>query len=164
MHEDHNATTGLVIHAFVNHAEQRIVIAVRGGDDPLDGKGPNIAVARDGELLDLMGAPAPATDRTRAQMARLQETVLPGDAWDTQFRQALDFAKGAHSLQSRRWQAMQFRSRQTHQESRRPTMRCRREPGARPWIGCCKPGRGGMPTHAVPRWTACVPRRKPGLG
>jgi hypothetical protein len=97
MHEDHNATTGLVIHAFVDHAEQRIVIAVRGGDDPLDGKGPNIVVARDGELLDLMGAPAPATDRTRAQMARLQEAVLPGDARDPQFRQALDFAKGART-------------------------------------------------------------------
>lgn len=96
MHEDHNATTGLVIHAFVNHAEQRIVIAVRG-DDPLDGKGPNIAVARDGELLDLMGAPAPATDRTRAQMARLQETVLPGGARVPQFRPALDFAKGART-------------------------------------------------------------------
>lgn len=91
---DHNATTGLVIHALVNDAEKRIVIAVRGSDDPLDWKGPNIAVARDGELLDLMGAPAPATDRTRAQMARLQEAALPGDAWDPQFRQALDFAKG----------------------------------------------------------------------
>lgn len=93
---DHSATTGLVIHSFVNQAEKRIVIAVRGSDDPLDWKGPNIAVARDGELLDLMGAPAPATDRTRAQMARLQEAVLPGDAWDPQFRQALDFAKRMH--------------------------------------------------------------------
>lgn len=90
---DHNATSGLVIHAFANDAEKRIVIAVRGSDDPLDWKGPNIAVARDGELLDLIGAPAPATDRTRAQMARVQEALLPGDAWDPQFRQALDFAK-----------------------------------------------------------------------
>lgn len=90
---DHTTTTGLVIHAFANDADKRIVVAIRGSDDPLDWKGPNIAVARDGELLDLIGAPAPATDRTRAQMARLQDVVLPGDAWDPQFRQALDFAK-----------------------------------------------------------------------
>ena len=100
-YEDHNATTGLVIHAFANHAEKRIVIAVRGSDDPLDWKGPNIAVARDGELPDLMGAPAPATDRTRAQMARVQEALLPGDAWDPQFRQALDFAKGVQDTYGR---------------------------------------------------------------
>ncbi|WFC41923.1 hypothetical protein [Pseudoxanthomonas sp. SE1] len=98
---DHNSTSGLVIHAFANDAEKHIVIAVRGSDDPLDWKGPNIAVARDGELPDLMGAPAPATDRTRAQMARLQEAVLPGDAWDPQFQQALDFAKGVQDTYGR---------------------------------------------------------------
>ena len=102
MHEDHNAITGLVIHAFVNHAEQRIVIAVRGSDDPLDWKGP-----------ELRGA--------------------------------------------RRVSALAGRER-CHADAR--AMRCRRDTGARRWIGCCKPRRGGMPTHAVPRWTACLPRRK----
>lgn len=102
MHEDHNATTGLVIHAFVNRAEERIVIADRGSDDPLDWKGPE--------------------------------------------------HRGV-----RRISALAGRER-CHADAR--AMRCRRDTGARRWIGCCKPRRGGMPTHAVPRWTACLPRRK----
>ncbi|WP_152540925.1 hypothetical protein [Luteimonas huabeiensis] len=93
LHENHNATTGFVAYAFVNEAEQRVVIAVRGSDNAADWRGPNAALARDGELLELANLPAPATARTRAQMAAVQEALLPGEAWDPQFKQALEFAR-----------------------------------------------------------------------
>ena len=92
-HINENDTTGFVAYAFVNDDQQRVVIAIRGSDNAPDWTGPNVAVARDGELLDMLNLPSPGTDRTRAQMAKVQETMLPGDAWDPQFRQALDFAK-----------------------------------------------------------------------
>ena len=92
-HINENDTTGFVAYAFVNDDQQRVVIAIRGSDNAPDWTGPNVAVALDGELLDMLNLPSPGTDRTRAQMAKVQETMLPGDAWDPQFRQALDFAK-----------------------------------------------------------------------
>ena len=91
-HVDRNVTGGLVAYAFVNDSHKRVVIAIRGSDNLADWTGPNIALARDGELLDMLKLPSPGTDRTRAQMAALQEKLLPGDAWDPYFKDALDFA------------------------------------------------------------------------
>lgn len=91
-HKHENDTTGFVAYAFFNEDQRRVVIAIRGSDNAHDWSGPNLAVARDGELLDMLNLPSPGTDKTRAQMATVQNTLLPGDAWDPQFRQALDFA------------------------------------------------------------------------
>lgn len=88
-----NETSGLVAYAFQNESQRRIVIAIRGSDNAVDWIGPNVALARDGELLDMLALPSPRTSRTQAQMASIQEKLLPGDAWDPQFRQALDFAR-----------------------------------------------------------------------
>ena len=90
---DFNSTTGLVAHAFMREQpEKRIVIAIRGSDALNDWTGPNFAVARDGELLDMVNLPGPVTATPKRQMAAIQEAALPGDAWHPQFRQALDFA------------------------------------------------------------------------
>lgn len=90
---DSNAASGFVAHVFIQHEpDKRMVLAIRGSDNPVDWSGPNAAVARDGDLLDLMNLPSPVTKQTRAQMLRLQEAILPGDAWHPQFRDALDFA------------------------------------------------------------------------
>ena len=80
-------------YVFENAFSQKIVIAIRGNDSFEDWNGPTDAVARDGELLKLMGMPSPETDRTKRQMAALQDALLPGEAWDPQFAQVLDFAK-----------------------------------------------------------------------
>jgi len=91
---DFNDSSGFVAHAFMqDRPDKRIVLAIRGSDNAADWAGPNLAVSRDGELLDMLNLSSPGTDRTRAQMARVQEALLPGDAWDPQFRQALDFAR-----------------------------------------------------------------------
>lgn len=88
-----NDTTGLVAHAFVQERpDRRIVLAIRGSDALNDWTGPNFAVARDGELLDMVNLPAPVTATPKRQMAAIQEAGLPGKAWHPQFRQALDFA------------------------------------------------------------------------
>ena len=76
-----------------NEPDRRIVIAVRGSDNLVDWTGPNAAVARDAEWLDLANVMSPQTDRTRRQMAWIQDKLLPGEAWDPQFGQLLDFAK-----------------------------------------------------------------------
>ena len=90
---DFNDTTGFVGHAFVqDRPDRRIVIAIRGSDALNDWTGPNFAVARDGELLDMVNLPGPVTATPKRQMAAIQEAALPGDAWHPQFRQALDFA------------------------------------------------------------------------
>ncbi|MGY1458727.1 hypothetical protein ACW5F0_08780 [Luteimonas sp. A534] len=91
-YENLSDASGFVAYAFANESQKRVVIAIRGSDNAADWSGPNLALARDGELLDLLGLPSPGTDRTRAQMASIQEKLLPGDAWDPQFREALDFA------------------------------------------------------------------------
>jgi len=90
--EDRNSESGFVAYAFINESQKRVVIAIRGSDNFADWIGPDVALARDGELLDMLKLPSPATDRTREQMAALQEKLLPGDAWDPQFKEALDFA------------------------------------------------------------------------
>lgn len=96
---DFNDSSGFVAHAFIkDEPDKRIVIAIRGSDNPADWVGPNVAVMRDGELLELAKSPiAPATDRTKSQMAWVQDKILTvlgnEDAWHPQFQQSLDFAK-----------------------------------------------------------------------
>lgn len=104
-HKNLNDSSGFVAYAFVNDDQKRVVIAIRGSDNAPDWSGPNVALARDGELLDMLNLPSPGTDRTRAQFAKLQETLLPGEAWDPQFRQALDFAKAVRD----RYEPMGYR-------------------------------------------------------
>ena len=86
MHEDHNAITGLVIHAFVNHAEQRIVIAVRGIGDPT--LGGNLGHIGEGDALEdhrfhATGAGHAAVDRAarpRLYLGRRPRLYLRGAA------------------------------------------------------------------------------------
>ena len=90
---DFNSTTGLVAHAFMQeNPDRHIVIAIRGSDALNDWTGPNFAVLRDGELLDLAKIPGPVAARPKRQMGAMQEKMLPGEAWHPQFGQALDFA------------------------------------------------------------------------
>lgn len=85
---------GLSAHAFVNETQGRVILAISGEN----GAGPLAATMRDGEVLDVLGLPAPQTDHTRAQMERVQQALLPGDAWHPQFGHALDFAREVRDL------------------------------------------------------------------
>src|SRR5690606_39981601 len=94
---DSSHATGFEAHCYIKlEPVKRMLQSIRGSDNPVDWSGPNAAVARDGDLLELMNLPSPVTAQARAQMLRLQEAILPGEAWHPQFRDALDFA---HELQ-----------------------------------------------------------------
>lgn len=90
-----NADTGFVAAVFEMEAtyQKRLVIAVRGSDDPRDWNahgGPNLPLAADGELMALAGVPfAPKGETPKRQMAALQQSVLPD--WSPAFEDALNY-------------------------------------------------------------------------